>query len=395
MQTISKQSKSLLVDIDKYIPDTSNPLAKAFKHKGSVFGFTAPYIVEDVLKLTQTTINNVDLLVDSEGFTYKVFTTRDVCPAFTKGYGRVKQGINLRNHLILQSDNLVILEQPKNGKSVMTLFKTINVVLDNKGIIQQEVTISKKNKLDQYYTKCDVAKYFSDIILERYDHAETLFVEPSAGTGSFSKCIEGIISYDIDPKFETCIKQDFLKVDYLSTNTVVIGNPPFGKNANLALKFMNKAMSFDVEAVCFILPRTFEKVLFENKIDLRYSCVYKEPVPKNSFILDGKEYDVPCVFQIWEKRQHKRTPIIVDENKYFTLSTKQEATHAIRRVGGRSGCILEGLDHSESSTYFVKMENSIAESLKVLYPYIKEMASRTAGVRSITLKELTYILDNY
>lgn len=158
---------------------------------------------------------------------------------------------------------------------------------------------------------------------------------------------------------------------------------------------MNKAMSFDVEAVCFILPRTFEKILFENKIDLRYSCVYKEPVPKNSFILDDKEYDVPCIFQIWEKRQHKRTPVIVDETKYFTLTTKQEATHAIRRVGGKSGCVLEGLDHSESSTYFVKMENSVAESLKVLYPYIKEMASRTAGVRSITLKELTYILDKY
>ena len=126
------------------------------------------------------------------------------------------------------------------------------------------------------------------------------------------------------------------------------------------LKHMNKAMSFDVEAVCFILPRTFEKILFENKIDLRYFCVYKEPVPKNSFILDDKEYDVPCIFQIWEKRQHKRIPIIVDETKYFTLTTKQEATHAIRRVGGKSGCVLEGLDHSESSTYFVKMENSVA-----------------------------------
>ena len=43
MQTVSKQSKSMLVDIDKYVPDASNPLAKAFKHKGSVFGFTAPY----------------------------------------------------------------------------------------------------------------------------------------------------------------------------------------------------------------------------------------------------------------------------------------------------------------------------------------------------------------
>lgn len=138
-----------------------------------------------------------------------------------------------------------------------------------------------------------------------------------------------------------------------------------------------------------------QKVLFENKIDLRYSCVYKERVPKNSFILEGKEYDVPCVFQIWEKQQHKRTQIIVYENKYFTLTTKQEAAHAIRRVGGKSGCVLEGLDYSESSTYFVKMENSVAERLKILYPYIKEMASMTAGVRSITLKELTYILDNY
>ena len=151
---------------------------------------------------------------------------------------------------------------------------------------------------------------------------------------------------------------------------------------------MNKAMSFDVGGVCFSLPRTFEKVLFENKIDLRYSCVYKEPVPKNSFILEGKEYDVPCVFQIWEKQQHKRTPIIVDENKYFTLTTKQDATHAIRRVGGKSGCVLEGLDHSESSTYFVKMENSIAESLKVLYPCIKEMASRTAGGKKHNIKRV-------
>ena len=28
MQTVSKQSKSMLVDIDKYVPDASNPLAK-------------------------------------------------------------------------------------------------------------------------------------------------------------------------------------------------------------------------------------------------------------------------------------------------------------------------------------------------------------------------------
>ena len=135
MQTISKQSKSMLVDIDKYIPDTSNPLAKVFKHKGSVFGFASYYIVADKLNLTQTTINNVDLLLASDNKTYKVCTTKDICPSFTKGIGRSKSGIDIKTHLVNQSDYLCILEQPKNNKSILTIFKTTDILVDQAGII--------------------------------------------------------------------------------------------------------------------------------------------------------------------------------------------------------------------------------------------------------------------
>ena len=48
---------------------------------------------------------------------------------------------------------------------------------------------------------------------------------------------------------------------------------------------------------------------------------------------------------------------------------------------------------SEGSNYFVNMSEDICNKLKECYPYIKEVASWTAGVRSITLKELAYILD--
>lgn len=135
MQTISKQTKSMLVDLSTMTADTNNPIIKAFKHKGSVFGFAAYYIVADKLNLTQTTINNVDLLVDEENKTYKVCTTKDVCPSFTKGIGRSKDNLNIKTHLVNQSDYLCILEQPKNNKSILTIFKTTDILVDQTGII--------------------------------------------------------------------------------------------------------------------------------------------------------------------------------------------------------------------------------------------------------------------
>ena len=135
MQTISKQTKSMLVDLSTMRSDTNNPIIKAFKHKGSVFGFASYYIVADKLNLTQTTINNVDLLLDSDNKTYKVCTTKDICPSFTKGIGRSKSGIDIKTHLVNQSDYLCILEQPKNDKSILTIFKTTDILVDQAGII--------------------------------------------------------------------------------------------------------------------------------------------------------------------------------------------------------------------------------------------------------------------
>ena len=123
--------------------------------------------------------------------------------------------------------------------------------------------MSDKSLLDQYYTKPEVAEYYSNLIKEHFGEDYEYF-EPSAGEGAFSRCFKNITSIDIEPKFDGCVRGDFLSYTPDLRNKIVVGNPPFGFCSNLALKFMNHAMESEAEAICFILPRTFEKVLFEN-----------------------------------------------------------------------------------------------------------------------------------
>ncbi len=252
--------------------------------------------------------------------------------------------------------------------------------------------MSDKSLLDQYYTKPEVAEYYSNFIKERFGD-DCSYFEPSAGKGAFSSCFKNITSIDIEPKFDGCVRGDFLSYTPDLRNKIVVGNPPFGFCSSLALKFINHSMRLEAEAVCFILPKTFKKPLFHNNINLNYSCSFQQDVINNAFILDEKEYNVPCVFQIWERKEVSRTPILVDETKYFNRVSKDCSKYAIRRVGANAGKVFITDSQSESSNYFVNMSEDTCNKLKECYPHIKEVASWTAGVRSITLKELAYVLD--
>ena len=41
----------------------------------------------------------------------------------------------------------------------------------------------------------------------------------------------------------------------------------------------------------------------------RQKNIFSSISRENSFIVDNKEYDVPCVFQIWERKEHERITI--------------------------------------------------------------------------------------
>jgi hypothetical protein len=169
-------------------------------------------------------------------------------------------------------------------------------------------------------------------------------------------------------------------------DNVIVGNPPFGMNASLAQSIFNHIASFKVKAICFIVPRTFKKASMHNKLDKHYHIVFEQDIVANAFTVEGKDKDVPCVFQIWEYKNKKRTIIEKQDCIYFEFTTREEADLAIRRAGGKAGQLLIGVDHSETSTYFIKSKHPMLSKAIMLIDL--SVVDNTAGVKSISKNEL-------
>jgi hypothetical protein len=159
-----------------------------------------------------------------------------------------------------------------------------------------------KVNLDQFYTKPNIAKHCIKLIpnIDQYD----LIVEPSAGSGSFSNQIS-CIAYDLEPKDNSIIKQDWFKVKELSGNYVlVLGNPPFGKRSKLAKDFIKHAIQIGATTIAFVLPNTFSKVQNQgySLFPQEWKLIIESPLPPNSFFVEGYgDYYVPCTFFVWTK----------------------------------------------------------------------------------------------
>lgn len=166
--------------------------------------------------------------------------------------------------------------------------------------------ITKKEaiKLDKYYTKVEIAKQCVDIYL-RYVDNDVVFIEPSAGSGSFLEATDlPVIGYDILPEHPSVTKLDFIKEKLpieIQPNMVAIGNPPFGKRAKLAIQFVNKCLDY-FGMVGFIVPNQFNKWSVQNHINPYAKLIHNESLPENAFTLVGKDYDIRCSFQVWSLR---------------------------------------------------------------------------------------------
>jgi len=190
-------------------------------------------------------------------------------------------------------------------------------------------TGKKRDPKDQFYTNPGISSYCLDVLKDTIDiDFEDILLEPSAGNGSFSDILieqcYNVDSYDIEPKKRYIKKQDYLYFDYKKyKNRVVhcIGNPPFGPQSSLAKKFIKKSCEF-CETIAFILPKSFRKESSQKSFPLNFHLVKEIDLPKNSFIVDGKEYDVPCVFQIWVKKEKER---------YVEPNVKENGFHFVRQ----------------------------------------------------------------
>ena len=176
-----------------------------------------------------------------------------------------------------------------------------------------------RNTIDKYYTKDIVVELCLNLVKKHIQiNADDLIIEPSAGNGSFITGIKALTSnfkfYDLEPENAEIIKQDYLLYDYDTIKTSIIGkihiigNPPFGRQSSLAIKFIKKSCEF-CSSVSFILPKSFKKDSLKKSFPLDFHLICEIDLPDKSFLVDGVEHNVPCIFQIWERKTYNRALI--------------------------------------------------------------------------------------
>ena len=93
--------------------------------------------------------------------------------------------------------------------------------------------MSNSRKLDQFYTKPDIAKLCFSYVEKFYTIKNfDVILEPSAGTGSFYNLLpeDTRLGLDIDPKSDGIKCMNFFDYKIHGPTCLTIGNPPFGKN---------------------------------------------------------------------------------------------------------------------------------------------------------------------
>jgi len=256
----------------------------------------------------------------------------------------------------------------------------------------------KRNTIDKYYTKPSIVEQCIELVKKYINISyDDLIIEPSAGNGSFIENIKKIstnyVFYDLEPEHDEIYKQDFLELDYKKLkykNIHIIGNPPFGRQSTLAIKFIKKCCLFS-NSISFILPKSFKKNSMKKYFDKHYHLIYEIDLLENSFLVNGINCNVPCVFQIWQYKNEIRNKVkkLIPLNFIFVKKTENPDI-SFRRVGINAGIITPDFnDKSIQSHYFIKFTNNktIDENIKKLKS-ITFNFNNTVGPKSISKPEL-------
>lgn len=257
-----------------------------------------------------------------------------------------------------------------------------------------------RNVIDKFYTKSDIAKICMDLFVKYIDITKNdLIIEPSAGNGVFIPFIKEITDNykfcDLEPDNKEIEKCDFLKIDYetLKKNNKVIhiiGNPPFGRQSSMAIKFIKTCCKF-ANSISFILPKSFKKDSLRKHFKDNFHLICEVDLPKKSFLVNNVEYDVPCVFQIWQYKKHireKKEKQVAKKFKFVKKTDKPDIS--FRRVGVNAGTVSKEINNkSKQSHYFINFTNNktINENIETLNKISFDF-NNTVGPKSISKQEL-------
>jgi hypothetical protein len=147
--------------------------------------------------------------------------------------------------------------------------------------------------------------------------------------------------------------------------------------------------------------------------DLHFHCIHSSEVEHNAFVLGGGDasYDVPCVFQIWQKRSVPRiVPEKITEKGFQYVKETDPRDIVIRRVGvyaGRcfdsggggagAGDINSATEYNKQTHYFIKLDEQFVATQHVKQIVDKVNAhtfpTNTTGPRSLSKPEINIVLN--
>lgn len=304
---------------------------------------------------------------------------------------------------------------------------------------------------DKFYTPADTAnQLFGMIASMRPMRSFRRIIEPSAGNGAILKPLKArldadswdgeLLAYDLMPEDDGIERMDWLahggdadadKPDYNGgfidkkalwddgRDTLVIGNPPFGRNGSLALRFIDEAASFDASMIAFILPKSFMKASMQRRIHGKYAIDACAEVSDDRYILpDGGFRRVPTCILILTRQDASRSDdagsaamsalsaVGLADRMPFTFCSGDGIDGAdwmIVRVGGSAGLLKpmnEMTGTNRKYNYFIRMKADAAVSnadmpalMARAFTHLKGIRDMTAGPRSVSKTELMEAVD--
>uniref|UniRef100_A0A6C0DWV0 Uncharacterized protein n=1 Tax=viral metagenome TaxID=1070528 RepID=A0A6C0DWV0_9ZZZZ len=260
----------------------------------------------------------------------------------------------------------------------------------------------KRSVIDKFYTKKETVDYIFELFKEYITpNNNDIIIEPSAGNGAFINAIKSLKCnyefYDLEPEHEEIIKQDYLLYNASANASAnpdkkihILGNPPFGRQSSLAIKFIKKSCEF-CSSISFVLPKSFKKDSLKKTFSPNFHLLYEIDLPEKSFLVNTTEHDVPCIFQIWIKKTYARdVSTKLEPHNFIFVKKTDNPSISFRRVGVNAGTIdVNCSNKSVQSHYFIRFTNSndLETNLDLLKSLVYD-SNNTVGPKSIGKQEL-------
>ena len=255
---------------------------------------------------------------------------------------------------------------------------------------------------DKYYTPDNVVRKVIEVLEKDLllINQFSRIIEPSAGAGAFLKRLPvDAIGYDIEPQADNIIKGDYLtqNIDY-KQNSLVIGNPPFGKSGDLHSKFIKKSIEHS-DYIAFVLPGDMYKKDKFTEVELYKS--YMLPAVKYSGV------KLRCCFNIYRKRKTALKEKKIKNVEILTFSKDKNTTKKEMQTWAalKTDCrfiafgTIKLLNNNDPVVRAKEIKITLKEKINlkpVLKKYLKDRARVSVAASNVSKQEIIdLIYDNF